>query len=70
MTELARSPLGTVSTHVPVLVVANKVDDPADESEAAELHVLGLGEPVPVSATHGLGTGELLGLLGAAGAAD
>jgi GTPase len=45
---------------VPVLVVANKVDDPADEALAAEFHALGLGEPQPVSATHGLGTGDLL----------
>jgi GTP-binding protein len=45
---------------VPVLVVANKVDNPADEPGAAELHALGLGEPQAVSATHGLGTGDLL----------
>ncbi len=31
----------------PVLVVANKVDNPADEPLAAELHALGLGEPHP-----------------------
>ena len=48
---------------VPVLVVANKVDGPADEPAAAELHSLGLGEPQPVSATHGLGTGDLLDLV-------
>jgi GTPase len=45
---------------VPVLVAANKVDSPADEPLAAEFHKLGLGEPHPVSATHGLGTGDLL----------
>jgi GTP-binding protein len=45
---------------VPVLVVANKVDRPEDEHLAAELHGLGLGEPSAVSATHGLGTGDLL----------
>jgi GTP-binding protein len=45
---------------VPVLVVANKIDRPEDESTAAELYGLGLGEPHPVSATHGLGTGDLL----------
>ena len=45
---------------VPVVVVANKVDGPADEPLAAELNALGLGEPVPVSATHGRGTGDLL----------
>jgi GTP-binding protein len=45
---------------VPVLVAANKVDRPGDEHLAAELHGLGLGEPYAVSATHGLGTGDLL----------
>ncbi len=44
----------------PVLLVANKVDDPGDVHLLAELHGLGLGEPLPVSATHGLGTGDLL----------
>jgi GTP-binding protein len=45
---------------VPVLVVANKVDRLEDEHLAAELHGLGLGEPLAASATHGLGTGDLL----------
>ncbi|MEZ5156011.1 MAG: ribosome biogenesis GTPase Der [Solirubrobacterales bacterium] len=44
----------------PVIVVANKVDNPADVHLGAELNGLGLGEPVAVSATHGLGTGDLL----------
>ena len=44
----------------PVLVAANKIDSPGDEATGAELHSLGLGEPLPVSATHGLGTGDLL----------
>ena len=44
----------------PVLVTANKVDGEAQEPLAAEFHGLGLGEPVPVSALHGRGTGELL----------
>ena len=44
----------------PVLVVANKVDRPEDEHLTAEFHALGLGEPLAVSATHGLGTGDLL----------
>jgi len=44
----------------PVLVVANKVDNPADHHLLAELHGLGLGEPMAVSSTHGLGTGDLL----------
>lgn len=45
---------------VPVLVVVNKVDRPGDEHIAAEFHQLGLGDPIVVSATHGLGTGDLL----------
>jgi GTP-binding protein len=44
----------------PVVVAANKIDRPEDESIAAELNSLGLGEPLPVSASHGLGTGDLL----------
>jgi GTPase len=44
----------------PVLVVANKVDRPADSHLTAEFHGLGLGEPHAVSATHGTGTGDLL----------
>jgi GTPase len=44
----------------PVLVAANKVDDPGDVALSAELHSLGLGEPLPISASHGLGTGDLL----------
>jgi GTP-binding protein len=44
----------------PVLVVANKVDRPGAEHLLAELYGLGLGEPIAVSATHGLGTGDLL----------
>jgi GTPase len=45
---------------VPVIVVANKVDRAEDEPLAAELNRLGFGEPMPVSATHGHGTGDLL----------
>ncbi len=45
---------------VPVVVVANKIDDPAATSVAAEIYTLGLGEPLLFSAVHGLGSGELL----------
>jgi GTP-binding protein len=45
---------------VPVLVVANKMDDPASTATAAEVYGLGLGEPLLVSAVHGTGSGELL----------
>jgi GTPase len=44
----------------PVILAANKCDAPADLALAAEFHRLGLGDPVPVSAAHGLGTGDLL----------
>jgi GTP-binding protein len=45
---------------VPAIVVANKLDRGEDAPLAAEFHGLGLGEPVPVSAAHGIGTGDLL----------
>jgi GTP-binding protein len=44
----------------PVLLIANKVDDPSQESLALEFHRLGLGEPIPISGMHGYGTGDLL----------
>ncbi len=44
----------------PTLLVANKVDDLRGESDAAMLWSLGLGEPYPVSALHGRGSGDLL----------
>lgn len=44
----------------PVLLVANKVDDQRGELEAAALWNLGLGEPHPVSALHGRGSGDVL----------
>src|SRR4051812_5995586 len=45
---------------VPVVVAVNKLDRGADSPAAAEFHGLGLGEPTPVSAAHGVGTGDLL----------
>ncbi|MGH3198336.1 MAG: ribosome biogenesis GTPase Der [Streptosporangiaceae bacterium] len=47
----------------PVVVAANKVDDTRAESEVAALWALGLGEPAPVSALHGRGSGDLLDLV-------
>ena len=44
----------------PVVLAANKVDSSVVESEATALWSLGLGEPFPVSALHGRGSGELL----------
>jgi GTPase len=44
----------------PVILVANKVDSSRQESDVAGLWSLGLGEPFPVSALHGRGSGDLL----------
>jgi GTP-binding protein len=55
--ELARELRGGP---VPVIVAANKIDDRRQEGLAAEFYGLGLGDPMPVSATQGLGTGDLL----------
>ena len=48
------------SARAPVVVVANKVDDRVHEAAVWELMSLGLGDPTPVSALHGRGTGDLL----------
>jgi GTP-binding protein len=58
--ELARTLRGG---EIPVLVAVNKADLPNDFAVTAEFHSLGLGEPLAVSATHGLGTGDLLDAL-------
>jgi GTP-binding protein len=47
-------------SHKAVLVIANKIDDPRHETLALELHRLGLGDPIPISALHGRGAGDLL----------
>jgi GTPase len=47
----------------PVLLVANKIDDPSRDLEALEFHRLGLGDPFPLSSLHGHGTGDLLDLV-------
>jgi len=44
----------------PVILVANKADSWRGEAQAAEFYALGLGEPYPVSAIQGHGTGDLL----------
>src|SRR4051794_37553434 len=46
--------------HKPVLLLANKIDDPSRDTLALEFHRLGLGDPIPVSSLHGHGTGDLL----------
>ncbi|MCS7260928.1 MAG: ribosome biogenesis GTPase Der, partial [Anaerolineae bacterium] len=56
----------------PVLLVANKADSARRSADAVEFYALGLGEPITISALHGLGTGDLLerviGALAASGA--
>jgi GTP-binding protein len=47
-------------TPASVILVANKVDDTAQEMDISPLWKTGLGEPVPVSAVHGRGVGDLL----------
>ncbi len=44
----------------PVFLVVNKLDDPAHEEATWEFYSLGVGEPRPLSAVHGHGTGDLL----------
>jgi GTP-binding protein len=44
----------------PVILVANKADSWRGEAQAAEFYALGLGDPHPVSAIQGHGTGDLL----------
>jgi GTP-binding protein len=47
-------------TGIPVLLVANKVDSVRQELDLGALERLGLGPPLPVSALHGRGSGDLL----------
>jgi GTP-binding protein len=47
-------------SRMPIVVAANKIDAAVDIPLAAEAHRLGFGEPMPVSAAQGLGTGDLL----------
>jgi GTP-binding protein len=45
---------------LPSILAANKCDSLVEIPQAAEFHRLGLGEPLPVSAAQGLGSGDLL----------
>jgi GTP-binding protein len=47
-------------TQKPVLLAANKADNERRRADAVEFYALGLGDPMPISALHGLGTGDLL----------
>jgi len=47
----------------PVLLVVNKCENEAQRLQAYQFYELGLGEPLPISALHGIGTGDLLDVL-------
>ncbi len=44
----------------PILLLVNKIDEGLQAANAAEFYSLGLGEPIPVSGSHGVGIGEVL----------
>jgi GTP-binding protein len=44
----------------PLLLLVNKCDNPARRAEAVEFYALGMGDPIPISALHGIGTGDML----------
>ena len=44
----------------PVLLLVNKIDEGLQAANAAEFYKLGLGEPIPVSGSHGVGIGDVL----------
>jgi GTPase len=47
-------------TNKPVILAANKADSPERQFDAVEFYALGLGEPIAMSAYHGIGTGDVL----------
>ena len=47
-------------THKPVILAVNKVDNPEMRTDIYDFYALGLGEPLPVSSVHGIGTGDVL----------
>ena len=44
----------------PIYLLVNKIDEGLQASNAAEFYSLGLGEPIPVSGSHGVGIGDVL----------
>lgn len=44
----------------PVVLGVNKVDNPEMQQELYEFYSLGIGDPFPISGSHGLGLGDLL----------
>lgn len=47
-------------TDKPVVLAINKVDNPEMRADIYEFYALGLGDPFPISGSHGLGLGDLL----------
>ena len=47
-------------THKPVILAVNKVDNPEMRNDIYDFYALGLGEPLPVSSVHGIGTGDVI----------
>jgi GTP-binding protein len=66
--EILRRHQKTVDGHTwpPIFVVVNKCENAKQRAAAAEFYELGLGDPYPVSALHGTGTGDLLDAIVAA----
>jgi len=58
--ELVKFLMKTIKNKKKILLVANKADNPKLRSSASEFNKLGIGEPLPVSAANGSGTGDLL----------
>lgn len=50
-------------TAKPVILVVNKVENFSDTHLLAEFYALGLGDPIPVSAAHGMNIGDMLDLV-------
>lgn len=50
-------------TDKPVILAVNKVDNPEMRAEIYDFYALGFGDPLPISGTHGIGTGDLLDLI-------
>jgi GTP-binding protein len=51
------------TTSKPIVLAANKADNPERTLDAVEFYALNLGDPIPMSAYHGIGTGDVLDAL-------
>lgn len=47
-------------TKKPVILAVNKADNPEQRANIYDFYSLGLGDPIPVSSSHGTGIGDLL----------